>query len=78
MIFYQSKGVNNDQAQSDHLLFKAADHRMEDRIVDVGGAAIPIDDPPPLIDDQAQLADDDPTVIGQPLALRPICLGDRP
>ncbi len=53
-------------AEEDHLLLEASDHRMKDRIVDLCRIPIPIDDPAPLIDDNAELTADDPTMIGEP------------
>ena len=51
-------------AEDDPLLLEASDHRMKDRIMDLGRIPIPIDSPAPLIDDNAELAPDDPAVIG--------------
>ena len=51
-------------AQYYHLLFKAASHRVNDRIVDIGCVPVPIDDEALLIDDYAQLTADDPAAIG--------------
>ena len=52
-------------AEDDPRLLDASDQRMKDRIMDLGRIPIPIDDPARLIDYNAELAPDDPAVIGQ-------------
>ena len=64
LVFYM--GMKAWVAEDDPLLLEAPDHRMKDRIVDIGRVPIPIDDPAPLVDYNAQLASDDPAVIRQP------------
>ena len=51
-------------AQYDHPLFKAANHHLKDRVVDIGRVTVPIDDEAPVVDDSAQLTIDDPATVG--------------
>ena len=55
-------------AEDDHLVFHLPDQGLEGVIGDVGRGAVPGHDQPELVQEQAQLAPDDPAMVGVPLA----------
>lgn len=66
-----------DIGKDDHLGGHAIDNVLEGRaVVDIGGVTIQVDDQPQVIQQQTQLAADDPTPIGTALAtdLAPGCV----
>ena len=49
--------------QHDHLILELLDERTERGVVDIGGVTVPLDDQPPLIQDQTELPSDNPPMV---------------